>query len=123
MKKEDYEKLGELEQVIYDHLLAAFNANQYTLTLEECVFGGDGYLNAEVTICGLNLRCAVNKKGYICWFCGDPIRELMNNVPHLVRKICAQTNRILMEKDKEYRKLRIKQLQEELNELTKGVVA
>lgn len=119
MKKEDYEKLGELERVIYDHLLAAFNANQYTLTLEECVFGSDGYLNAEVRICGLSIRCAVNEKNYICWFCGEPINYLMKMVPHLERKICAQTKRVVKANEVQWREQRIKQLQKELDDLKK----
>lgn len=119
MKTEDYEKLGELERIIYDHLLAAFNENQYALMLEDGYFGFDGYLNVEVRICGLSLRCAVNEKNYICWFCGEPINKLISEVPHLVRKIVAQTKRIVKAREVQWREQRIKQLQKELDNLKK----
>lgn len=119
MKREDYEKLGELERIIYDHLLAAFNENRYTLELEDGGFGSDGYLNAEVRICGLSLRCAVNEKNNIWWFCGEPINKLISEVPHLVRKITAQTKRIVKANEVQWREQRIKQLQNELDNLKK----
>ena len=119
MKKEDYEKLGELERLIYDHLLAAFRENQYTLELEGKRFGNDNYINVCVTICGLKLRCAVNENNYIAWYCGWPMNDLLTAVPHLVRKICAQVKRILRENEEVYRQQRIEELQKELEELTK----
>lgn len=119
MKTEDYEKLGELERIIYDHLLAAFKENGYTLELDGEMFEDDGYLYAVVTICGMRLRCAVNEKNYICWFCGEPMNRLMDGVPHLVRKICAQTKRMVRANEAEWRRHRIEQLQKELDELKK----
>lgn len=119
MKTEDYEKLGELERIIYDHLLAAFNENQYALMLEEGGFGSDGYLDVEVRICGLSLRCAVNEKNYICWFCGEQFKKLIGEVPHLERKIVAQTKRIVKTNEEQWREQRIKQLQKELDNLKK----
>lgn len=119
MKKGDYEKLCELEQYIYDHLQAAFLANDYSLELENKGFGTDDYVNAKVTICGLGLRCALNKKGYVCWFCGDPIESLIKQVPHLERKIVAQAKRTIKKDAIAYCQERIKHYQDKLDELKK----
>ena len=103
--------------MIYDHFLAAFRDNKYTLELERFCFGGDGYVNATINICGLAIGCAVNKKGYVCWLCDKYFEKSLESVPHLVVKIVAQTVRLIKEDEKEWRRQRIKELKDELEEL------
>ena len=120
MKREDYEKLGELERIIYDYLLAAFRDNKYSVDIiDGDIFASDGYVKGSVTFGGFIAECSINEKGFICWHCDKTIARLMNAVPHLERKIVAQTKRIVKQNEKTYREKRIKQLQEELNNLKK----
>lgn len=117
MEKVVYENLGELDRIIYDHLLAAFNANEYKLEMVGSVFDGRGYLNARLIICGTTLECSLNEKNYVCWFCGEPFKYLLAQVPHLERKLVAQAKRFVRQKTEEWRNMRIKELEDELTKL------
>lgn len=117
MKKEDYEKLGELERVIYDHLSAAFVENRYTISLESGCFASDGYLDAKIIICGIEVRCAINERGFICFHCGEHLEKVFGLIPHFVRKIVAQTKRMIRENEPKLRQQRINELEEELKKL------
>lgn len=117
MKKEDYEKLGTLEKMIYDYLLKAWYENNYTINLEEFRYQRDGYVTATLMFDGCEIRCSINRGGYIAWHTGELIEKLMRELPHVKVKLIAQANRIIKENEAAYKQQRICELEKELAEL------
>ena len=119
MKKEDYEKLGALEKMIYDYLLKALYENDYSIVLDEYRYKADGYVSATITFGGYVMRCSINheRNGFVCWHCSGTMENLMRNLPHIERKLVAQANRMIKENEAAYRVQRIKELEQELEQL------
>ena len=119
MKREDYEKLGTLEKIIYDYLLKALYENDYTITLDEYRYKADGYIGATLTFGGYVVRCSINhdRLGFICWHCSQTMEKLMRELPHIERKLVAQANRMVRENEAAYKKQRIIELEQELEQL------
>lgn len=119
MKKENYEKLGELERIIYDYIWKAFKDGTYELKVNGGIFGDDGYVDGEIIIGGYVIRCSFNKEGYVCWLCEKPIVKILEGIPQLEKRCVAQVKRIVKEKENEWKKKRVKELQEEIERLKK----
>lgn len=119
MKKEDYEKLGTLEKMIYDYLEKALYENSYTINLDEYRYKSDGYVMATLTFGGYEISCSINKNnhGFICWHCNLAMEKLMRNLPHIEKKLVAQANRLIRENEVVYKKQRIAELEAELKQL------
>ena len=119
MKREDYEKLGTLEKMIYDYLKKALYENDYTLTLDEYRYKADGYVSATLNFGGYVVRCSINHdaRGFICWHCSQTMEKLMRELPHIESKLVAQANRMVRENEVAYKKQRIIELEQELKQL------
>lgn len=117
MNRENYEKLGALEKMIYDYLLNAWYENSYTINLDEYCYARDGYVSATLIFDGCEIRCSINRGGYIAWHTGEPIEKLMRKLPHVEVKLIAQANRIIKENEAVYKQQRICELEKELAEL------
>ena len=111
--------MGELERMINDYVVKALSENAYELVLKEDGFDSQGYMAAEMTMGGVTLNCAINQKGYICWFSGDIIGRMIENMEGakelIVQKAVEHANQCKVE----FNEKRIKELQEELEQLKK----
>ena len=117
MKRENYEKLGALEKMIYDYLLNAWYENSYTINLDEYCYAHDGYTTATLRFDGCEIRCSINRRGYIAWHTGEIIEKLMRELPHVEVKLIAQANRIIKKNEAAYKQQRICELEKELARL------
>ena len=112
-------QMGELERMINDYVVKALSENAYELVFKEDGFDSQGYMAAEMTMGGFTFNCAINQKGYICWFSGDIIGRMVENVEGakelIVQKAVEHANQCKVE----FNEKRIKELQEELEQLKK----
>lgn len=111
--------MGELERMINDYVVKALSENVFELVFKEDGFDSQGYMAAEMTMGGVTFNCAINQKGYICWFSGDIIGRMIENVEGakdlIVQKAVEHANQCKIE----FNEKRIKELQEELEQLKK----
>lgn len=114
MKREDYENLGALEKMIYDYLENALYENSYTIILDEFRYDSRNYVSATLMFGGYKIRCSINRGGYVCWHCDDTMEKLMRGLPHIIKKLIAQANRIIKENEAAYKQQRICELEKEL---------
>ena len=114
MEREDYEKLGALEKMIYDYLENALYENSYTIILDEFRYEPNGYVSATLMFGGYKIRCSINRDDYVCWHCDATMEKLMRGLPHIIKKLIAQANRIIKENEAAYKQHRICELEKEL---------
>lgn len=117
MKREKYEQLGALQKMIYDYLEKALYENQYTLELDKFKFDHNDYVSCALMFGGYKVRVSINKKGYVCWHCDLSLESLLREIPHIEKKLVAQASRMIKENEAAYRVQRIKELEQELEEL------
>lgn len=117
MEKET--KMGELLRLINDYVVKALSENVFELVFKTDGFDGQGYMEAEMTMGGVTFNCAINQKGYICWFSAEIIGRMIENVEGakelIVQKAVEHANQCKIE----FNEKRIKELQEELEQLKK----
>ena len=111
--------MGELLRLINDYVVKALSENAYELVFKTDGFDGQGYMEAEMTMGGVTFNCAINQKGYICWFSAEIIGRMIENVEGakelIVQKAVEHANQCKIE----FNEKRIKELQEELEQLKK----
>lgn len=117
MKKE--KKKGELERMINDYVVKALSENAYELVFKEDGFDDRGYMEAEMTIGGITFNCAINEKGYICWFNAEIIGRVIENVEGAKELIVKKAVEYAIKHKIEFNEKRIKKMQEELEQLKK----
>lgn len=120
MKKEEFEKLGGLQRVIYTYVVQAVENDEYQVELTGTIFEADDYVGGFIIIGGFPIRCSFNQKGFICWHCDEALSSLLNYVPDLQKKAVAKVKAIVKENQKELRAKRIKELQDEIKKLKKS---
>lgn len=112
-------QMGELERMINDYVVKALSEDAYELVFNEDGFDSQGYMAAEMTIGGFTFNFAINQKGYICWFSGDIIGKMIEQVEGakdlIVQKAVEHADQCKIE----FNEKRIKELQEELEQLKK----
>lgn len=118
MEKET-KKMGELERMIIDYVKKAMSENAYELVFKEDGFDDRGYMEAEMTMGGVTLRCAINQNGFICWFYADIIGRMIENMEGAKELIMQKAVEHARKHEIEYKEERVKQLQKELEELKK----
>lgn len=112
-------KMGELERMINDYVVKAMSENAYELVFKADGFDDRGYMEAEITMGGVILRCAINQEGYICWFSADIIGRMIENVEGAKDLIVSNAVEHARKHKIEYNEKRIKKMQEELEQLKK----
>ena len=110
------ELLCELEKLILDYITQAVEKNEFEVKLDGKTFNLDGYCDGSVVIGGVEFRCAFNKKGYICWL--TEWEQYLRAV-NADKKFLDVAMKMVKEKEADYRKERIKELQKEINKLKK----
>ena len=108
-------EFGKLEVMIAEFITEAIKKGEFTIELDANVPDSNGWFDATIYIGGMNIRCSF-KNNYICWF---------NNYGYLFKDENGENERALvnaaMEQVKEnaieYRKKRIKELEQELKQL------
>ena len=118
MEKET-RQMGELERMINDYVVKAMSENAYELVFKEDGFDDRGYMEAEMTIGGFTFNCAINEKGYICWFNAEIIGRMIENVEGAKDLIVSNAVEHARKHKIEYNEKRIKKMQEELEQLKK----
>lgn len=117
MKEE--KKMGELERMINDYVVKAMSENTYELVFKEDGFDDRGYMEAKMTIGGITFNCAINEKGYICWFNAEIIGGIIENVEGAKDMIVQKAVEHAIKHKIEFNEKRIKKMQEELEQLKK----
>ena len=112
-------EMGELKRMIYDYVEGEMNENRYELRFKADGFASDGYMESELEIGGYTLRCSINEKGFICWFCGDVIGYAIEKIEGMTQMIVDKAVAHAKEHEIEFKEERIKQLRKELEELKK----
>ena len=120
MIKEEYERLGALQKIIYDFINNAVESDDYEIRLDTKHYV-NGYVDGALIIGGISIRLAYNKDSYICWLGEEQFKQLVNCIPGLEEKLC---NKIAImveganeEERAEKKKQRIAELEEELRQL------
>lgn len=96
--KTEYENLTALQQVVFWPVKDAFLNNDYEIQLDGDEYGSDGYVSGYLIIAGYSVRCSINKAMYICWHDEKFLINILDSVPHLTRKVCAQVKRTMEQK-------------------------
>lgn len=112
-------KMGELERMINDYVVKAMSENAYELVFKADGFDDRGYMEAEITMGGVILRCAINQEGYICWFSADIIGRMIEQVEGAKGLIVQKAVEHARKHEIEFKEERVKQLQMELEQLKK----
>ena len=118
MEKET-RQMGELERMINDYVVKAMSENAYELVFKEDGFDDRGYMEVEMTMGGVILRCAINQEGYICWFSADIIGRMIENVEGAKDMIVQKAVEHARKHKIEFNEMCIKKMQEELEQLKK----
>jgi len=118
MEKET-RQMGELERMINDYVVKAMSEKAYELMFKEDGFDNQGYMETEMTIGGFTFNCAINQKGYICWFSGDIIGRMIENVEGAKDMIVQKAVEHARKHKIEFNEMCIKKMQEELEQLKK----
>ena len=111
--------MGELERMINDYVVKALSENAYELVFKEDGFDSQGYMAAEMTMGGFTFNFAINQKGYICWFSGDIIGRMIENVEGAKELIVQKAVEHARKHKIEFNEMCIKKMQEELEQLKK----
>ena len=118
MEKET-RQMGELERMINDYVVKALSENAYELVFKEDGFDNRGYMEAEMMMGGVTLKCAINQEGFICWFYADIIGRMIEQVEGAKDMIVQKAVEHARKHKIEYNEKRIKKMQEELEQLKK----
>ena len=108
-------EFGKLEVMIAEFITEAIKKGEFTIELDAMAPDPNGWFDATVYIGGMNFRCSF-KNDYICWFnsCGYLFKDDNGeNERALVNAAMAK----IKENAIEYRKQRIKELEQELKQL------
>lgn len=117
MNKNNYERLGALQRIIYDFVDDAFKKGEYEISLDKKYFEDDGYVSGHLIIGGLKVRCSFNKGGYICWHCDKEIEFLIGSVPRFEKTLCDKVKAIVSDNREIVKQQRIAELKKQLKKL------
>ena len=120
MEQNEIKEKGELERMINDYVVKAMSENAYELVFKEDGFDDRGYMEVEMTIGGFTFNCAINEKGYICWFNAEIIGRMIEKVEGAKALIVQKAIKHASQHRRESLEASIRQMQEELKQLNNG---